>query len=78
MSHVYKARDTVIGRTVAIKILTPEAAADSDAKARFLREAQMAGNISHENILSVYDFGETKAGRLWSWNSCAAKICAAP
>jgi serine/threonine-protein kinase len=58
MSHVYKARDTVIGRTVAIKILTPEAAADSDAKARFLREAQMAGNISHENILSVYDFGE--------------------
>jgi len=58
MSHVYKARDTVIGRTVAVKILTPEAAADSDAKARFLREAQTAGNISHENILSVYDFGE--------------------
>jgi eukaryotic-like serine/threonine-protein kinase len=58
MSHVYKARDTVIGRTVAIKILTPEAAADADAKARFLREAQMAGNIAHENIMSVYDFGE--------------------
>ena len=58
MSHVFKARDTVIGRTVAIKILTPEAAADPDAKARFLREAQMAGNIAHENIMSVYDFGE--------------------
>jgi eukaryotic-like serine/threonine-protein kinase len=58
MSHVYKARDTVIGRTVAIKVLTPEAAADPDAKARFLREAQMAGNIAHENIMSVYDFGE--------------------
>jgi len=61
MSHVYRARDTVIGRTVAIKILTPEAAADADAKARFLREAQMAGNISHENILSVYDFGEDES-----------------
>jgi eukaryotic-like serine/threonine-protein kinase len=58
MSHVYKARDTLIGRTVAIKILTPEASADPDAKARFLREAQMAGNIAHENIMSVYDFGE--------------------
>jgi eukaryotic-like serine/threonine-protein kinase len=58
MSHVYRARDTVIGRTVAIKVLTAEAAADPEAKARFLREAQMAGNISHENIMSVYDFGE--------------------
>jgi serine/threonine-protein kinase len=58
MSHVYKARDTLIGRTVAIKILTPEASADPEAKARFLREAQMAGNIAHENIMSVYDFGE--------------------
>ena len=58
MSHVYKARDTVIGRTVAVKILTPEASADPEAKARFLREAQMAGGIAHENIMSVYDFGE--------------------
>jgi serine/threonine-protein kinase len=58
MSHVYRARDTVIGRTVAIKVLTAEAAADPEAKARFLREAQMAGNIAHENIMSVYDFGE--------------------
>jgi len=58
MSHVYKARDTVIGRTVAVKILTPEASADAESKARFLREAQMAGGIAHENIMSVYDFGE--------------------
>jgi serine/threonine-protein kinase len=58
MSHVYKARDTVIGRTVAVKILTSSAAADPEAKARFLREAQMAGGLAHENIMSVYDFGE--------------------
>jgi serine/threonine-protein kinase len=58
MSHVYKARDTVIGRTVAVKILTPAASEDAEAKARFLREAQMAGGIAHENIMSVYDFGE--------------------
>jgi serine/threonine-protein kinase len=58
MSQVYRARDTVIGRTVAIKILTAEASKDPEAKARFLREAQMAGNLAHENVMSVYDFGE--------------------
>ncbi len=58
MSHVYRARDTVIGRTVAVKILTEAGCEDAEAKARFLAEARMAGNISHENVLSIYDFGE--------------------
>jgi serine/threonine-protein kinase len=58
MSRVYRARDTVIGRTVVVKVLTEQAARDPEAKARFLREAQVAGNLSHENVLNVYDFGE--------------------
>jgi eukaryotic-like serine/threonine-protein kinase len=58
MSHVYRAKDTVLGRRVALKILTAAGAADAEAKARFLMEARMASNISHENIISVYDFGE--------------------
>jgi serine/threonine-protein kinase len=58
MSHVYRARDTVIGRTVAVKILTEAGCQDAEAKARFLAEARMAGNISHDNVLSIYDFGE--------------------
>ena len=58
MASVYRARDTVIGRTVAVKILKPETAADPETKARFLREAQLAGSLAHENIMSVYDFGE--------------------
>lgn len=58
MSHVYRAKDSVLGRRVALKILTPEGTADAEAKARFLREARMASSISHENIISVYDFGE--------------------
>ncbi len=58
MSHVYRARDTVIGRTVAVKILTEAGCEDAEAKARFLAEARMAGNISHDNVLSIYDFGE--------------------
>ena len=58
MSEVYRARDTVIGRTVAIKILTEAGCADPDAKARFLQEARLAGNIEHDNVISIYDFGE--------------------
>ena len=58
MSHVYRATDTVIGRTVAVKILTEQGCADPEAKARFLQEARMAGNIQHENIIQIFDFGE--------------------
>src|ERR1700690_3284343 len=58
MSHVYRARDTVIERPVVVKILTDEACSDPEAKARFLHEAKIAGGIQHENIVSVFDYGE--------------------
>ncbi len=62
MSHVYRAQDTVLGRQVAVKILTAQGVADPEAKARFLQEARVASNISHQNIISVFDFGE-EAGK---------------
>ncbi len=58
MSHVYRARDTVLGRTVAVKILTEQGCQDEEAKSRFLMEARMAGNIQHENIIGIHDYGE--------------------
>jgi serine/threonine-protein kinase len=58
MSRVYRARDAVLGRTVALKILTDLGASDGVAKERFLQEARIASNISHENVIAVYDFGE--------------------
>jgi len=58
MSHVYRARDTVIDRPVVLKLLTLDACREVEAKARFLQEAKLAGNIQHENIVSVFDFGE--------------------
>jgi eukaryotic-like serine/threonine-protein kinase len=58
MSHVYRAHDTIIDRPVVVKILTDNACADPEAKARFLQEARLAGNIQHENIVSVFDYGE--------------------
>src|SRR5205807_9539350 len=58
MSHVYRARDTLIGRTVAVKILTEQGCADEGVKDRFLAEARMAGSLTHDNVLGIYDFGE--------------------
>jgi serine/threonine-protein kinase len=58
MSHVYRARDTVIGRTVAVKVLTEQGCEDEEVKVRFVSEARLAGNLAHDNILGIYDFGE--------------------
>jgi len=58
MSHVYRGRDTVIDRLVVVKVMTDAACSDPEAKARFLQEARLAGNIQHENIVSVFDYGE--------------------
>ena len=58
MSHVYRAKDSVLGRRVALKILTEAGSADAETKARFLLEARMASSVNHENIISIYDFGE--------------------
>jgi len=63
MARVYRALDTVIGRTVAVKILTEEGCANEEIKSRFLQEARLAGNIAHDNIISIYDFGEDSEGR---------------
>jgi predicted Ser/Thr protein kinase len=61
MGVVYKGFDPVIGRTVAIKTMLPEGlntAEFEEFKARFQREAQAAGILTHPNIVTVYDFGD--------------------
>ena len=58
MARVYRARDSVLGRRVALKLLSDAGMADPEAKQRFLQEARVASSIRHENIVSVYDFGE--------------------
>ena len=56
MGTVYRARDTRLNRTVAIKFLSDELA-DSAARRRFQREAQMASALNHPHILTVHDAG---------------------
>src|ERR1700681_1731138 len=59
MAQVYLARDLLLDRPVALKVLFPELSTDRNFVERFRREAQAAANLSHPNIVSVYDWGET-------------------
>ncbi|PYU87174.1 MAG: serine/threonine protein kinase, partial [Acidobacteria bacterium] len=58
MGIVYKARDPVIGRIVAIKTLSTELDLDAEVRERFTREACSAGLLSHKNIITIYDLWE--------------------
>jgi serine/threonine protein kinase len=57
MGEVYRARDSQLGRDVAIKILPESLAGDSERLRRFEQEARSVGALNHSNILSVYDVG---------------------
>ena len=57
MADVFMGRDRLLDRQVAIKVLFPEFAVDPNFVERFRREAQAAANLSHPNIVSVYDWG---------------------
>lgn len=58
MSRVYRARDTVLGRPVVVKILAAGGAGAEEAKARFLQEARATSSITHDNIVRIHDYGE--------------------
>jgi predicted ATPase/serine/threonine protein kinase len=57
MGEVYRAKDSKLKRDVAIKVLPQALAANPDALARFEREALVVATLSHQNILSIFDFG---------------------
>jgi serine/threonine-protein kinase len=58
MAEVYLARDQLLDRPVAVKVLFPALATDAGFVERFRREAQAAANLQHPNIVSVFDWGE--------------------
>ncbi len=69
MGIVYRARDTRLKRTVAVKLLPPELAYRTEIKSRFLREAEMAAQLSHPNIVPIYS-GDVKDGLVYFIMAC--------
>lgn len=57
MADIFRARDTILERQVAVKILKKDFSVDESFKSRFLFEAQAAANLSHANIVTIHDFG---------------------
>jgi serine/threonine-protein kinase len=62
MATVYRAHETTSGRAVAVKVMHEHLATDADLRERFRREAKNAAALAHENIVEIYDSGETDEG----------------
>jgi len=65
MGIVYKAEDTKLKRTVALKFLPPELTRDEETKKRFIHEAQAASVLQHTNICTIHEIDETNDGQMF-------------
>jgi serine/threonine-protein kinase len=70
MGVVYRAEDTRLKRTVALKFLAPELTRDPAAKRRFVKEAQAASSLDHPNICTIHEIEETEDGQLFLALAC--------
>src|SRR5688572_32787303 len=62
LGEVYRARDTKVGRTVALKLVPADTLADAAVRERFFADARAAAQLSHPNIATLFDVGEHEGG----------------
>lgn len=65
MGVVYRAKDTVLERTVALKFLPPMFAKDDDSRKRFVHEAKAVSALDHPNVAVVHEIGEGEDGEMF-------------
>jgi tetratricopeptide (TPR) repeat protein len=63
MGRVYRAEQSLLGRTVAVKVIHPHLLSDENSAVRFLTEARAASQLNHPNSIAVFDFGRTDDGQ---------------
>lgn len=63
MGRVYRAQQSALGRTVAVKIIHPHLLSDENSAVRFMTEARAASQLNHPNSVAVFDFGRTDDGQ---------------
>src|SRR5687767_12136951 len=70
MGEVYRARDSKLGREVALKVLSDQFVSDADRLARFVREAQILASLNHPNIAQIHGLeeGAIHARSSWNWS----------
>ncbi|QGJ72029.1 Hypothetical protein PBC10988_37440 [Planctomycetales bacterium 10988] len=70
MGVVYRARQTAVNRTIALKMLKPGMEADSELRSQFLLEAAVTGKLDHPNIIPIYDLGSHDSGGVFYAMKC--------
>ena len=73
MGEVYRAKDTRLDRTVAIKILPPGSSTPKRNQ-RFAREARAVSKVNHPHICTLYDIGEQDGVQFISWSGCLSNL----
>lgn len=70
MGEIYRARDTRLQRTVAIKLLSEELTGNTEARQRFIQEARAASSLDHPNICTIYEVDEIGGGQIFISMAC--------
>jgi len=71
MGVVYKAEDTKLKRTAALKFLPQELTRDEEAKQRFIHEAQAASALQHNNVATIHEINENEGGIVICQEACS-------